>query len=71
MSRLAKENPELNEEELNDLALRGGRKGVNYKGEVRYKYTCPKCFDNYQVDEATHAWIQTLDRQPKCMACYL
>jgi hypothetical protein len=71
MSRLAKDNPELNEQELNDLAWRGGRKVFNSKNELRFEYTCPKCFDEYWVNEETHDWIQTLERLPKCTPCYL
>ena len=68
--RLHADNPELNEQELNDLAMRGGKQVLNHKGETRYEYTCPKCVEEYWVDERTHEWIQTLDRQPKCSWCY-
>jgi hypothetical protein len=68
--RVAKDNPELNEEELETRTLRG-RKVENAKGETRYEYTCPKCWDEYWVDEKTRDWILTLDRLPKCSPCYL
>lgn len=71
MSRLAQNNPELSEGELTDLAMSLGKKVLNRKGETRYEYTCPKCVEEYWVDEKTHAWIQTLDRLPKCGPCYL
>jgi hypothetical protein len=71
MSRLAKENPELNEQELNDLALRGGNRKVAQQGEVRYDFTCYKCGGEYTVDQKTHEWIQSLERSPKCSDCYL
>jgi hypothetical protein len=67
--RLHAENPELTDEELTDLAMRG-RKVLNHKNEIRYEYTCPKCVEEYWVDEKTHEWIQTLDRLPKCSPCY-
>lgn len=51
--------------------IKNGTQTTNKKGEVRYEYTCPKCWEEYWVDERTHAWIQTLDRQPKCSPCYL
>jgi len=72
--RLHAENPELTDEELNDLAIRGRhqfKQVLNYKKETRYEYTCPKCVEQYWVDKKTHDWIQTLDRQPKCSPCYL
>lgn len=68
--RLAKENPELNEEELNDLAMRGTRKAIS-KDELRYDFTCWKCGDEYTVSEETYEWIQSLERSPKCSNCYL
>jgi hypothetical protein len=67
--RLHAENPELNEQELADLAM-FGKQVINHKGETRYEYTCPKCVEEYWVDEKTHEWIQTLDRLPKCSWCY-
>jgi hypothetical protein len=68
--RLHADNPELNDEELTDLIMRG-RKTQNHKGETRYEYTCPKCVGEYWVNEETHKWIQTLERLPKCSPCYL
>lgn len=68
--RLAKENPELNEEELNDLAMRGTRR-VFAKDEPRYDFTCYKCGGEYKVSQETHDWIQSLERSPKCSDCYL
>lgn len=68
--RLHADNPELTDEELTDLAMRG-RQVQNHKGETRYEYTCPKCFDEYWVDKKTHEWILTLARLPKCSPCYM
>jgi hypothetical protein len=68
--RLAKDNPELNEEELNDLAMRGTRRRFA-EGEERFDFTCYKCGDNYSVNRETHEWIQSLERTPKCSNCYL
>ena len=68
--RLAKENPELNEEELNDLAMRGTRKVIS-KDEPRHDFTCWKCGGEYTVDQKTHEWILSLKSSPKCSDCYL
>jgi hypothetical protein len=67
--RLHAENPELNEQELNDLAMRGTR--AVPKGEPRYDFTCWKCGGEYRVSQETHDWIQSLARSPKCSDCYL
>jgi hypothetical protein len=68
--RLAKDNPELNEEELNDLAMRGTRRRFA-EGEERFDFTCYKCGGDYKVSKETHEWIQSLERTPKCSDCYL
>jgi len=68
MSRLAKANPELNEQELEELAMRGTPKPIN---ERPYDFTCYKCGDNYKVDKETHDWLESLERSPKCGHCYL
>jgi hypothetical protein len=70
MSRLAKENPDLNEQELEDLAMRGTPKKIA-EGETRYDFTCYKCGDTYSVNQETHDWIESLERSPKCSNCYL
>lgn len=67
--RLAKDNPELNEQELNDLAMRGTRTALA-KNEPRFDFTCYKCGDTYSVDKETHEWIQSRERSPKCSWCY-
>jgi hypothetical protein len=69
--RLAKENPDLNEQELHDLAMRGGNRKVAPKGEVRYDFTCYKCGGEYKVNQETHEWILSLKSSPKCSDCYL
>jgi hypothetical protein len=68
--RLARENPELSEQELHDLAMRGTPKRFK-EGEPRYDFTCYKCGGEYRVSQETHDWIQSLKRTPKCADCYL
>jgi len=68
--RLHAENPELSDDELNDLAMRGTRKTFS-KDEIRYDFTCWKCGGEYKVSQETHDWIQSLERSPKCSDCYL
>lgn len=68
--RLHAENPELDYDELVDLAMRTGRR--LQADEPRYTHTCRKCGDDYVVDQKTQDWIDTLDgRIPKCGDCYL
>lgn len=69
--RLHAENPELSEEELRELAMRGGARRTATKDEVRYDFTCWKCGGEYTVNQETHDWIQSLERSPKCSSCYL
>ena len=70
MSRLAKNNPELNDQELLDLAMRGTRRVVP-KDEPRYDFTCPKCGDEYSVSKEMNDWLLSQPRLPKCSDCYL
>lgn len=69
--RLHAENPELSYEEVVELSMRGGARRVAPKDEVRYDFTCWKCGSEYTVNQETHDWIQSLERSPKCGACYL
>lgn len=71
MSRLAKENPELTDEELTDLAMRSGTR--LQADEPRYTHTCRSCGEDYIVDKRMEDWIQSRlgGRIPKCGPCYL
>lgn len=69
--RLHAENPELSYEEVMELAMRGGKPKVAKPDEVRYDFTCWKCGGEYTVNQETYDWIQSLERSPKCSACYL
>lgn len=68
--RLHAENPELSYEEVMELAMRGTPRQVS-QSEDKFDFTCYKCGDTYWVDKATHEWIQSLERSPKCSRCYL
>jgi predicted RNA-binding Zn-ribbon protein involved in translation (DUF1610 family) len=68
--RLHAENPELTDEELTDLAMRGTPKPIA-KDETRYDFTCPKCGDEYRVSKEMNDWLLSQPRLPKCSACYL
>lgn len=68
MSRLAKNNPELSDQELLDLAISGTR---TVKDATRYDFTCPKCGDEYKVSKEMNDWLLSQPRLPKCSACYL
>jgi hypothetical protein len=68
--RLHAENPELSDEELTDLAMRGTPKTIA-KDEKRYDFTCYKCGGEYKVNQEMYDWIQSRERTPKCGHCYL
>lgn len=74
MSRIARENPDLTLDEINDLAM---RTSVN-TGEVRtHLYECRSCGDEMWLDDKEHA-IREHNKAtgqgftiPKCWRCWI